>query len=486
MNSIDRRRFMQHMATGAAAAILTHRSAGAEETQKIVHPNILLLLTDQQSATMLGCSGNPFVSTPALDGLAAQGTRFERAYCCNPVCSPSRFSLFTGQMPSAIGMYSNRSNHIAAIPESITRQGIGFLFKQAGYDVAYAGKTHLPKMSAADLGFDYIDKDERDQLATTCVNFIRQRRENPFFLVASFINPHDICYMAIRDYAETAAEKRLVERGVSECAALDKALTRPLDMDEAAFFSGPCPPLPPNFEPQEDEPEAARILLEQRPFRHKARRFWSENRWREHRWAYARLTEMVDRQIAQLLDALTASGLADRTLVVFTSDHGDMDAGHRMEHKSTLYEEACRIPLIIRPPACQTAAQIDRQHLVSNGLDLIPTLCDWAGIPAPASVSGRSLRPIVEGQALLPWRESVPIECAIGRAIVTDRFKYMRYDIGDRNEQLIDLAADPFEQRNAIYDPQHRAALTPLRTDFKNAFKTARARTDVLLDSGEG
>jgi arylsulfatase A-like enzyme len=488
MNAIARRQFLQQMASGVAAgSILLGKTASAEATRYDERPNILLILTDQQNATMLSCTGNTFLFTPAMDKLAAQGIRFERAYCSNPVCTPSRFSLMTGQMPSTIGMYSNRTAHIDKIPQSITSQGLGFLFKQAGYDVAYAGKSHLPKMSVTDLGFDYIERNERDKLAATCVNFIKQNRTKPFFLVASLINPHDICYMAIRDFAETAAEKKLIESGVDECATLDQALARPQGMDDAAFFAGPCPTLPVNFEPQESEPEAIRILLERRPFRKKARQQWSKNRWREHRWAYARLTEMVDKQIALVLDALTVSGQAERTLVVFTSDHGDMDASHRMEHKSTLYNEASRIPLIIRPPGKSTSGRIDRTHLVSNGLDLLPTLCDWAGIPKPDNASGRSLRPVVENKMSNGWRTSVPIECAIGRALVTARFKYMIYDIGKHREQLFDLVADPFETRNAVNDAQHHMALNNLQAMFKHTFQQAeRIRTTVLLDTAEG
>jgi len=436
----------------------------------IEQPNILLILTDQQNSTMMSCAGNAYVSTPAMDSLAAEGVRFERAYCTNPVCVPSRFSLMTGLMPSAIGMLSNRVAHIDGIPRSISGNGLGFRLREAGYDVAYAGKVHLPKMSAEDVGFDYICQDERERLAKSCAEFIEKSRRRPFCLVASFINPHDICYMAIRDFLQTASEKRLVERGSVECATLDAALARPGAVDDVTFFAEHCPPLPPNFEPPADEPEAIRIMLEQRPFRMKARREWDENRWREHRWAYARLTEMVDKQIARVLDALSRSGQANRTLVVFTSDHGDMDSSHRMEHKSTLYDEACRIPLIIRPPGDGSPGRVDCTHLVSNGLDLLPTFCDYAGVAPPSRLPGRSLRRLVEGNSQECRRRSVPVECAIGRAIVTERFKYSVYDIGADREQLIDLVSDPHEQRNVLNDSRYHQVLEELRAVFQRTF----------------
>ncbi len=193
-------------------------------------------------------------------------------------------------------------------------------------------------------------------------------------------------------------------------------------------------------------------------------------RWREHCWAYARLTERVDAQIGRLLDALQEAGRLDDTLIVFTSDHGDMDATHRMEHKSTLYDEACRIPLIIRPPGGLAGGRVDREHLVSNGLDLLPTLCDWAGVSPQGAVPGRSLRRLVECGTDDLWRESIGVECAIGRAAITRRFKYSRYDIGANAEQLVDLECDPFEQKNALHNPEYQQDLPALRRIWEETF----------------
>ena len=444
-------------------------------------PNILFVLTDQQNANMMSCAGNGYVNTPAIDSLALGGVRFNRAYCTNPVCIASRFSLMTGLMPSTIGMLSNSTADIGDIPDSIKRNCLGFLMRKAGYDVAYAGKVHLPGMSAKDAGFDYICGDERNQMPHACVEFIRKRRSLPFFLVASFINPHDICYMAIRDFMKTEHDRQLLDRGALECASLDLALARPEKVDEAKFFSEHCPPLPPNFEPQSDEPEAIRIMLDKRPFRMEARLKWNENRWREHRWAYARLTEMVDKEIGRILDALGNTGQTDNTLVVFTSDHGDMDSSHRMEHKSSMYDEACHIPLIIRPPGPGSAGGAVSEQIVSNGLDLLPTLCDYAGIPAAPELPGKSLRPIVEGVKHDFPNRSIPVESAIGRGVFTDRFKYMMFDLGTSREQLIDKISDPFEQRNALNDHKNQDMLEKLRNNFHELFgNEMRNSSDIL------
>ena len=463
-------------------------------------PNIIFIFTDQQSASMMSCAGNSYVNTPAMDSLAASGMRFERAYCTNPVCVPSRFSLMTGRMPSVIGVRSNDHGHVDAVPEHITKQGLGWLFRRAGYDVAYGGKVHLPKrnaprcrlpvaerpaMTPEDLGFDYLTRDERDKLAEVCAEYVVQDRHRPFLLVVSFINPHDICYMAIRDSAETESERRLLARGKVEIDTLDEALQLPAGASREAFFEQHCPPLPPNFEPQDDEPEAIRALLAQRPFRQKARESWTDERWRLHRWAYARLTEMVDAQIARICDAVRESGKEKDTVIIFSSDHGDMDSAHRMEHKTALYEEACRVPLIISQPgmtsppvavrlvggnAERSAGAVDRTHLVSNGLDLFPTLCDYAGIVVPEELAGLSLRRLAEGHRPASWRDSLPVESEIGRMIVTERYKYVLYDEGEGREQLMDLWEDLGEMRNAAQDAEKAEVLRNLRRLFEKTF----------------
>lgn len=405
-----------------------------------------------------------------MDSLAASGVRFKRAYCTNPVCVPSRFSLMTGKMPSEIDLRSNSSAHIDAVPDCIKKRGLGRLFRQAGYDPAYAGKVHLPKMTPQDIGFDCITSDERDTLASVCAEFITQERNKPFLLVASFINPHDICYMAIRDFTETEHAKRLLENGRVEIATLDEALRLPEGISREVFFEHYCPPLPSNFEPQEDEPEAISILQAQRPFKKNAREKYTAEQWRMHRWAYCKLTEMVDAQITRICAAVRESGKEENTVIIFSSDHGDMDSAHRMEHKTAFYEEACRVPLIVSQPGTTPADTVNDAHLVSNGLDLVPTLCDYAEIEIPKDLPGLSFRPLAEGKEPESWRASLPLESELGRMIVTDRYKYMLYDKGANREQLIDLREDPGEMRNAAKDVVNDSILLQHRKIFKDAF----------------
>jgi len=432
-------------------------------------PNLLVIVTDQQHSRMMGCAGNPWVRTPAIDSLAATGTRFERAYCTNPVCVPSRFSMFTGQMPSHIGMWGNGKPSEEAKAEPFEQAGIGWRLREAGYETVYGGKVHLPlKLKPEGLGFTDLTRDERDGLADRCADFLRNREENaaPFCMVASFINPHDICYMAIRDFATSDMDHLLIKKGVVECATLDEALKRPEGVSEATFFAEHCPPLPPNLEPQADEPEMIQRMVEDRAFRRLARERYRDEDWRMHRWAYKRLTEMVDAQIGKVLDALRASGLEEETVVIFTSDHGDLDGAHRLEHKSAFYEESACVPLIISQRGVTPAGHVDAVHPVSNGLDLIPTLCDYAGIGKPEALRGRSLRPLAEGQGG-DWREAVPVESSVGRMVATRRYKYVRHFEGAHAEQLYDLERDPHEMRNSLEEAGNEAVVERHRALFE-------------------
>ncbi len=428
-------------------------------------PNILLFITDQQSATMLGCAGNPHVRTPAMDSIASGGVRFERAYCTDPVCCPSRISLLSGRMPGEFGGYRNESPW--KVPDGWDpATTLGALAQSAGYETLYGGKIHTPKpLSPKNVGFEYFCEDEREALAHACAERLRTRADpRPFLMVASFINPHDICLQAITAFPNERVQF-LIDLCKVEAETAREASRLPEGMDEDEFFATVCPPLPDNHAVQADEPEAYAKYLDIRGFQREARARWTDRDWRLHRWTYARLTERVDAHIGEVLAALDESGHRDDTLVLFTSDHGDHDASHKLEHKSILYEEAVRIPLLARYPGHIPAGRVDTAHLVSNGLDLIPTVCDYAGIPAPEGRLGRSLRPLLEGREPPDRRRELYIEGEVGFGIVTDRFKYVLNDGGrePNDEQLYDRVLDPGETRNHIADPANAVPLAEAR-----------------------
>lgn len=445
-------------------------------------PNILLIITDQQQAAMLSCTGNPWVKTPNLDRLAAGGTRFERAYAANPVCIPSRFSMFTGTMPSAIGMEDNRHEK-NPVGTNILAHAMGTIFKAAGYHTIYAGKVHLPGQpdvcgNVAAYGFEERlapkDPEGRDPTVDACVNFVKARQEKPFLLVASLINPHDICYVTLRDWVNAAppSKKNSSQLHPLALAEVDAVMKYPPGVAESEFYGKLCPTLPENYAVADSE-LTAYMATHFNNYLGWARRNYDDKQWLMYRWVYARLTERVDAQIGRILDALQAAGLEENTLVVFTSDHGEQDGAHHATTKGALYEESTRIPFLVKWKGITRPGQVDTNNLVASGLDLIPTLCDFAGVPAPAALKGRSVRSLAEGRVVKGWRKSLVVENNSSRLV---RFANWKYSVGRADsvtpavlekisakqpvrEALVDLNSDAGEMRNRAADPACRTQL---------------------------
>jgi len=472
---MKRRDFLKTTAVGVGAVAVPDllKAANAEGKK----PNIIYIFTDQQSASMMSCAGNEYLKTPAMDYIAENGVRFTRAYTTNPVCSPARVSLMTGRFPGYFrdktGKLPRDNRGTMSIPrvsKEIQQTTIAAFLKKAGYELAYGGKEHLPRsLTSKALGFKNVTHNERDELAENCAEFIRQKHDKPYFLVASFINPHDICYMAIDgltfDNPQYPAGKKLnpAQRRLAEVIKL------PEGVSEEEFFAKHCPPLPENYEPQLGEPKAINKHLKAsrgKSFRMRARTDYTDKDWRLHRWAYHRLTEVVDRQIQQLLDALKESGQEEDTIVIFSSDHGDMSASHRMEHKSFLYEESANVPFMVMHKGHIPGGVVNTEHLVSNGLDLLPTVCDYAGIKGVSDPRGKSLRPILEGKEV-DWRSTLGVESEVGRMVVSeDKLKYIRYDLAGVEEQILDLNKDPFETKHYTDNPEYGTRLNKLRNSF--------------------
>lgn len=421
-------------------------------------PNILWILTDQQSANMMSCMGNRFVNTPNIDYLAKKGVLFENTYCTNPVCLPSRFSLFTGLYPGEIGLKSNEfADEIKEMSPKLMENGLGHLLKTQGYQAVYGGKQHLPYMSAELLGFDYLCSDEREGLADRFSEYIRNYQETkPLAMVASFINPHDICLMAISDFAKQSdndGDQWIVEHFHDAVTEVKAAAQIPVGMHPDVFYECVCPDLPDNYLPAADEPEAIAMMQSKRRFKQLARQQYIDYQWRLHRYAYARLTEQADRQIGKLLAALKDRGMWDNTVIIFTSDHGDMDASHKMEHKTALYQECCKVPLIIK--GIDAPADKRDQRLVSNGLDCICTVMEYAGIQKPEYLRGISLKPVLEESDRVSERNSLIVESEYGTMVVDKKGKYVRYFAGARNEQFYHLDVNPGEQYNQIHEEKY-------------------------------
>jgi len=323
-------------------------------------PNILFIFTDQQSANMMSCAGNTDLQTPAMDSLAARGTRFERAYCANPLCVPSRGVMSTGLYPHQTGITINYGFRKEP-KQAVSSTWMGAILRDGGYRTAYRGKWHQPIAPAQveTHGFELAHEETWDpEIPDLSAAFFQEKHSKPFLFVVSISNPHRICEAA-RDLALPIPDRKELLR------------------DNLGLIPGPeaCPRLPPNFEIPDGEPDVLRLIQRKHP-RAYPTLGWSEELWRQYRWCYARFTEKADALVGSILKDLRASGLEKNTVVIFSSDHGDGNGAHRWNQKTCLYEEAVRVPFIIADLRDDVRGAVDDSHLVNTGLDLIPTMCD--------------------------------------------------------------------------------------------------------------
>ena len=437
---------------GVLAALSFRLAATGQAVEQSDKPNILFIITDQHHARMLSSAGNPYLKTRALDSMARSGIRFSRAYVCNPVCVPSRISMATGVMAGRFGVFNNGMK--ATIPKEVSTNSLGKLIKAGGYDTFYGGKVHMaPELTPLKAGYDEYCKDQRDKLPEACIEFMTRKRDKPFFAVASFINPHDICF-AYNARQPNRKGKPLVDRLYREAQAL------PADQ---------LPPLPDNSAVPKREPNAIEANMKEisvTPAK-LIRKDYNNRDWRNYRWIYCRLTERVAAQIGRLLDALKVHDLEKNTLVIFTSDHGDMDGSHRLASKNVFYENSVGVPFMMQYKGVIPAGVVDNNSLVSNGLDVLPTLCDYAGVSIPNYLLGRTLRPVAEGRGDNARRPYVVAENNTGRMLRSDRYKYCVYTSGVIRESLVDLKTDPGEMKNLAGLPQFHKTLNQHRDYLK-------------------
>lgn len=428
----------------AAGAAVTNAQTGKTGDR----PNLLYIMTDQQCADAFSAAGCADVRTPAIDSIARRGVRFTEAYCSNPLCVPARTSMLTGLMPQESGVtYNNLKLPVNA------SAFMGSVMSGAGYDCGYFGKWHVP-VPVADKerhGFATIAHTAAngvDSLAPDAsIEFLRRSRSKPFLLVSSFVNPHDICEWA---------------RGTK---GKDGPYVEPPSPAQ-------CPALPANFAITEHEPDVIR-QVQARDSSAYPTRDWSDEKWRQYRFAYYRLIERVDAHIGRILDVLRETGQDRNTVIIFASDHGDGNAAHHWNQKQVLYEESARVPFIVAAPGTKAAGRVDSRHLVASCLDLIPTMCDYAGVTIPEGLKGLSLRAPAEGRMPKKWRDEVVAEtefCTFnksyeieGRLLRTGPWKYIAYSEGKLREQLFDMRTDRGEMRNLAVLTRHRADLEQCR-----------------------
>jgi choline-sulfatase len=297
---------------------------------------------------------------------------------------------------------------------------LGQWFGARGYDAVYGGKWHVTGRDFKDsfrviTPGTGIGEFTDDTVARAAEGFLRTRKsgDKPFFLNLGFLQPHDCCYWVFEHQG-----------------------------DEPRTRLGPPPDMPPlpfnHVHPQAEPAMVAR--------RHE-KKLWSAEQWRWYLWNYYRMVEMADAAVGRVLDALDDAGLTEETLVVLTADHGDGLARHGLTSKMFLYDEAARVPFFAAWPGHLQAGRRDEWHLVT-GLDVAPTLCEFAGFAPPPKMRGLSLRPLLEGRDATPWREFIVSDThGAGRMVRTPEYKYIAYR-DDSVTQLFDMRADPGELKN--------------------------------------
>jgi choline-sulfatase len=406
-------------------------------------PNILFIISDQLHWRAFSAAGNRHLATPAIDSLCRRGVRFDNAYCTNPICAPSRSSMFSGRMPSETGV--NRLSHTARLRSGLPTAG-EWLTARAGYESVYAGKWHVGPCHTYDIpGFRVLccGQDHRGDISDVtvshaCEAYLRNRRgRDPFLLVASITQPHDVC-----DWLRLNQLHKRVP---------------PFDLPGLKL-----PPLPENFRAEPKEPAYLPRYRTEQCEPNVGR--WTTAEWRWYLWNYYRMVEMADAEMARILHALEASGQADNTLIVFTSDHGEGVGEHRLDRKNFHYEAVVRVPLVCALPGRIPAGKVNRRALVS-GIDLMPTFCDFAGVAPPPLTTATSLHPVL-AQGRNATRTGVAVEMSVrtvGRVWRSARFKYAAIN-EDPVEQLFDLTRDPGETRNLAGHPAFRRVLEEHRS----------------------
>lgn len=414
-------------------------------------PNVVFIMTDQQEYEMMSCMGNKWLQTPNMDKIASKGYRFEKTYCANPVSMPSRFSLLTGHYASEVGVKENTSAYNnEKVQQILQKDGLGVIFRNAGYETLYSGKTHLyGTKDVSEYGFTINNTDPYDGPAIYAEQVLPTLgKEKPFFLFLSFLNPHDICYKAGMD---KRYPNDLPIANVRETGRL-LAVQKTLSPEE---YKKQIPPRASNPQPINGE-QPDMVSMDVFP------RSWNNDQIDLYNWMYHRLTESVDAQIGRVLTALKNAGLEENTIIVFTSDHGDMNGSHGLILKNVLFEEAQRVPFIFVGKGIKSSFA-DKNSLVCNGLDFIPTICDLTGVKYSKALPGVSLKPYLTGEGKKPTRKYVVTEDYNGFQITDGRYKYTIYELPGNPETLTDLQVNPGETINYATEKTY----SNIKTEFK-------------------
>ncbi|HEY0308062.1 MAG TPA: sulfatase [Acidobacteriaceae bacterium] len=459
---MDRRDFLKGAAAGIGSAALPAKAWSSSGGQK---PNLVYVFADQLRYSSCGYAGDEYARTPNLDKLAAQGCNFRQAVSSTPVCAPYRASLMTGKYQSSTGMVINE---LRLSPE---HECFGHSLTKGGYQTAYIGKWH---MWAAELGHHDLVKNGFVPPGPyrlgfdnywAAYNFNHSYFHSPYFL--NNATPHIRKQFEPDAQTDVAIDYLKSREHESEPFALFLSWGPPhspwglnnVPPEYAELYRNTNLPLPPNFSAVSD------------PYADNWQKLSPGYQKRQPEWlrVYYAMTANLDWNLGRLLDTLEKTKLAENTIFVFTSDHGEMFGSHGRQGKLIFYEEAARVPFVVRWP------EKIRPKTVSDALlgtpDIMPTVLSMLGLPVPRTVEGQDLSghalgssaPDIEAAhlqgmgATAAWTDG-----SEWRALRTHEFTYAIYH-RDRRELLFNHRRDPFQMTNLAEDSSHAATLAHLR-----------------------
>lgn len=443
-------------------------------------PNFVFVLVDDLRYNGLGCTGHPFAKTPNIDRLAKDGANFTNAFVSTPLCSPSRSSFLTGQFVHTNGVIDNRDH------SELSHKLVTFprLLHDAGYATAYVGKWHMGTDDTPRPGFDrwvsfrgqgvYIDPPLNidgqrvpgkgymtDILNQHAVDFVKaQKGEKPFCLYLSHKAVHG-------PFTPADRHKNLYvgDRFPPTPSADDDRKGKPAITESAANVppkkkAAPKKKTQPKIKAAPEGKEDFGLMRNQ-----------------------MRCMASIDEGVGALLKALDEKKVLDSTLFIFTSDNGYFWGDHGgLGDKRWAYEEAIRIPLVLRYPKLVNPGTTVPQMVMN--IDIAPTLLDLAGAKIPADIQGKSFVPLLKGEAN-GWRTSMFLEYFQERnfprtptwqAVRTAKWKYIHYPGHSEWDELYKLSSDPIEMKNQIADPASAEALKELKGELARLVRETGAK----------
>ncbi len=436
--------------TGSVAVCVALGASAPADTSKR-RPNIVFLMADDQQAFALGYAGNKDVKTPNIDKLASRGLVFDRCYSTSPICMPARATVMTGMYEFKTGCNFGTGG----VNEKVWRScGYPVLLKKSGYMVGFAGKWGIRTEGGFEYaktfdmwgGFDGFGQGSYETGRNSSLRKYADRYPHVTKALAAF---------AV-DFIAAA-----VKSGKPFCLSISfKAPHKPhrfFEKDTEGLYDGVVFQRRGNY-----GEEYRRILPSQASLGRQFAQWgeWAPEVFQEHMVRYCRLVSGVDIAVGMITDALKRYGVAEDTVVIFTSDNGYALGSHGFQGKCLPYEEQSRIPLVIVAPGSGCAGK-RTDALVAN-IDFAPTILDFAGVPKPAAMDGVSLKPLLMDRNAKLHNDIMLIQnwgtgkCDFNKtlAVVSDRWKYIFWPYGDKNinpsEELYNLTDDPLEVDNLV------------------------------------